>query len=55
MVTTNFYSETPVLEGKDAKRLLKAMENVQPLKKEVVDEIYSCYQNFLSRRVKKDA
>lgn len=53
METALFYSETPVIKGKDAKRLLNAMENVKPLPKEQVEEMQRDYQNYLSRRVGK--
>ncbi len=53
MITTDFYSETPVLKGKDAERLLKAMENVTPLPKKQVEEMRRNYQEFLYRRAAK--
>ena len=53
MITTDFYSETPVLKGKDAERLLKAMGNVTPLPKKQVEEMRRNYQEFLYRRAAK--
>ena len=53
METAMFFSETPVLKGADAKRLLKAMENVKPLSKERVAEIYADAAKFESRRIRK--
>ena len=33
MITTDFYSETPVLKGKDAERFVENMVNAKPLSK----------------------
>jgi hypothetical protein len=41
--------ETPVLKGKDAKRFRKAMQNLQPVSQERLEEIKKSYE-FLKQR-----
>jgi hypothetical protein len=41
--------DTPIIWGKDAKRLTEAMENVQPLTKEEREKMEKAYELFKSR------
>ena len=53
MLTTNFFSETPLLKGKDAERFVKNMVNVKPLSQKQIAEIYADAEKFESRRSQK--
>lgn len=54
METAMFDSETPVISGNDAKKLLNEMENPKPLSQDFIDEMKSAYDEFLKRRLKKE-
>lgn len=53
MITTDFYSETPVLKGKDAERFVENMVNAKPLSKKRIAEIFADAEKFESRQFKK--
>jgi hypothetical protein len=53
METASFYTETPVLKGKDAKRFVNKMANVKQLPRNVIDRIAANAAQFEGREIKE--